>query len=679
MLARKVRPAVAKGTLAAALALGLPAWALAPPAPPSDALSPEGRTRWDLGALPESLLSPAPLPANLVHALRPGESRSVSTPTLVARAEGRGVGWALLPSGPREVSLLRAVVEAGPEAGAASAMTRHGYLWVDGGPRVVAAIWWEGAEGDWSAVPEAAAYAPDGVADLRIYSTEIATGAYHDVSYGFDRGKGTLVSALTAAGHATAGEVVAASSWDFSVNTTGTLVAESQAELSAAETCNVGRCGYVPAPGRSLVRTDASFDDPPNLRKDNQSVELDTSDPTKVVLWLRAGHQNEGKTGAFGSGESGYCFTSEGSETRSSVPVYVFGHQDAKGFYFAPGDSWSGGPFNCEQNVFNQTCGVPNLFDELYAKACGTHTGTQGGSAIKNGVVKVPSGHYFNAMLVKIFADFCVYLGSSCSSLGKVDEVRTINYQWMVPHLGTVARFRSPQNVPDDSSWTTVDETNVKFGLYPPLSVTVTGQTDTTVSLRWDPGAFPGQIDRYRIYWDTDSGGASAYAFDSQANPGQVDFDGTSATIGGLSPNTTYYVTVTSISDLTNPSTSVTRAYESLVYPTQVYGDPDRAYPVEVVAVTTGGSGCVPTTEVDGLTVRRLPSGTLEFCWDLATDGCLIGYRLLGSPSASSAGGWAPVADVGPVTCWQGTPAQAFFLVIARGGAGTGPWGHYGQ
>jgi len=621
------------------------------------------------------VFDPASIPASLVQALRPGESRSEQSSDLSVRVEGRGVGWALLPSGPREVSLLRAIVEPGP--GAAAAAARHGYLWVDARPRVVAAIWWAGGAGDWSSPPEAAAYAPDGAADLRIYSTEIATAAYHDITYGFDRGAGTSVSALTAEGYATAGEVIEASYWDFSVNTTGTLVAESQAELTAAETCNYNRCGYTPAPGRSIERTDKSFDYLPNLRKDNQSVELDTSDPTQVVLWLRAGHQNEGKTGGFGSGETGYCYTTDATGTRSPVPLYSFGHQDAKGHYFVPGDSWSGGPFNCEQNLFNQTCGTPQLFDRLYAKACGTHTGTQGGGAIKNGVVRLPSGHLFNAMLVKIYTDVCVYTGSFCSALGKVDEVRTINLQWMVPHLGTVARFRSPQNVPDETSWSTVDETNIKFGLFPPLSITVTGQTSTSITLSWNPGALAGQIDRYRVYWDTDSGSASPYAFDSQKNPGQVSFNGTSATISGLAQGTDYYLTVTSISDFTNPSTSVTRTYESLLYPTQVYGDPDKVYPIEVLANTTGG--CVPTTQVGGLRIARLPSGLLEFCWNAATDPCLVGYRLIGASSATSAAGWSTVADVGPVTCWQGNPSQTFYLVLARGGAGTGPWGHYGQ
>jgi hypothetical protein len=591
--------------------------------------------------------------------------------------EGRGVGWAQLPIGPREATLLRVTLERrdGPDLPWQPA--RHGYAWLDGDARLLASIFWEGAPDDWSAPPDAATYAPDGVAELKIYSTEIATGPYHDVSYGWDRGKGTAVSALTTPGYATAGELVAASYWDFSANNTGTELAESQAEMTAAETCNLNRCGYTAAPGWSLERTDKSFDSTANLRKDNQSVQFDTSDPTKVILWLRAGRQNEGKTGGIGDGETGYCFTSDGTGTRTPVPLYLFGHQDAKGFYMAPGDSWAGGPFNCEQNVFNQTCGAPNLFDKLYTKACGTHSGKQGAAAIKNGVVKIPSGHTFNAMLVKVYADFCIYTGSNCFSIFKVDEARTISYQWMVPHLGSVARIRGPQNPPDENSWTTVDETSIKFGLYPPLSITVTGQTTGSITLSWDPGLLTQRISGYKVYWDTDSGSSSGYAFNSQTQAGQVAFNGTSATISGLSPGKSYYFTVTSLSNFKNPSTGVTRTYESLVYPTQLFGDPDKVYPVEVLGTTAGG--CTPTQEVQGLRITRLAGGTLRFCWNALADPCLAGYRILGSDNAASATGWSTVADVGNVTCWDGTPSSRFYLVQARGGTGTGPWGHYGR
>ncbi|HET9480559.1 MAG TPA: hypothetical protein VFP98_02295, partial [Candidatus Polarisedimenticolia bacterium] len=183
----------------------------------------------------------------------------------------------------------------------------------------------------------------------------------------------------------------------------------------------------------------------------------------------------------------------------------------------------------------------------------------------------------------------------------------------------------------------------------------------------------------YRIYWDTDSGSASPYAFDSVANPGQVAFAGTTATISGLTSGTTYYVTLTARSTFTDPSSLVQTTYESILYPTQVSGDPSFVYPTEAQGVTAGG-GCTPTAEITGLTVDYATAGQLEFCWDVSTDPCVAGYRLLGAASPESSGGFATVADTGPVNCWTGSPPDGFFLVVGRGGSGgTGPWGHFGQ
>jgi hypothetical protein len=297
---------------------------------------------------------------------------------------------------------------------------------------------------------------------------------------------------------------------------------------------------------------------------------------------------------------------------------------------------------------------------------------------VKAGVVTLPSGHTFNALLIKTIADFCVYLGSSCSSFGQVSVVRTVNYIWQVPWLGTLVRLQSAQNVPDDTSWTTLDETDIKFGLFPPRSIMVTGTTDTTISLSWDPGLDTHRISDYKIHWDTDSGGASPYAFNSVTHPGQVAFNGTSATISGLSSGVTYHVTVTSRSVFTNPSSGVVTTFESLLYPSQVSGDPSFVYPVEVMA-TPAPPACQPTVEVGDVTVTDAGGGSIQICWDVATDPCLQGYRVIGSDSATSDAGYATVADTANVTCWTGNPDDTYFLVLTRSAAGTGPWGHYGR
>ena len=116
--------------------------------------------------------------------------------------------------------------------------------------------------------------------------------------------------------------------------------------------------------------------------------------------------------------------------------------------------------------------------------------------------------------------------------------------------------------------------------------------------------------------------------------------------------------------------------YESLLYPRQVTGDPSFVYPIEVQATTPGA--CTPTTQVTGLRVSK-SGGSCQICWDPVTDPCLVGYRVLGASSPTSAAGFTTVADTGLETCWTGSPSQSYFLVVARGTGGTGPWGHYGQ
>ncbi len=131
---------------------------------------------------------------------------------------------------------------------------------------------------------------------------------------------------------------------------------------------------------------------------------------------------------------------------------------------------------------------------------------------------------------------------------------------------------------------------------------------------------------------------------------------------------------MTSRSTFTDPSTSVATTYESLLYPSQVSGDPSYVYPVEVMATTT----CTPAAQVTGLTVSRDPGG-IKICWNAVTDPCLQGYDVLGSTSPTSAAGFSVIGQVGPTTCWVGNPVEAYFLVVARGVGAQGPWGHYGK
>jgi len=470
--------------------------------------------------------------------------------------------------------------------------------------------------------------------------------------------------------------------------------------VSAAETCNSTNCGYTIA-GAIMDREDKNADEKTCSTATTTVCTVDANCPagqtcvnraiktnavsqrietagSDVTYWLRAGAQNEGLAGSLGEGESKFCYTTTGPTVRTPVPLWRFSHPDPGGYFLQVGDTWSSAPFACEQNLFNQICTAScGIFCQLYTKACNDHLGTQSGQVLKSGVVTLPSGHTFNALLVRTVADFCVYAFSGCGT--PLSQVRTIVHLWQVPHLGTVVRLNSPQNGPADlRSFSTVDETNIAFGIFPPRTIQSTGASDTSVSLAWDPGLDTRRINGYRIYWDTDSGAGSGYAFDSINQAGQVAFAGTTAVISGLTPGTTYYFTVTARSTFTDPSSGVVTTYESERYPTQIFGDPGFVVPTEVQAATSGGT-CTPTAEVTGLRVNKAAGGETQVCWNLSTDPCTTGYRVLGATSPLSDAGFATVADNGLSTCWTGPTGAGYFIVVARGSGGTGPWGHYGH
>jgi hypothetical protein len=643
------------------------------------------------------------------------ETQGDETERLRIRIEVVGIGWLHLPSGPREIVLQRFHLQRDRAGSRWTAPEEAGYRWVDPRAGVVAETRGPAAAGSrWLPAPESADLLEaviEGASTLKIHVSEFVSAPLEDITYGWDvpgicsttAGPCNLtancpvtnpaqtclknVNTLTSTVYATVGDLIAADTWNFSPSTSGAEVGSTTTPINSAETCNYNQCGYS-TPGTYLERTDKSFNVPATLYKVNDAAQIENR-ASDVTIWLRAGSQNEGASGSLGTGESGFCYITSGGTTRTPVPLWQFSHLDggSTDYYTQAGDSWQGGPFNCEQNLFNQVCGGGGLFSKLYTKGCtspstGVHAGTQSVSILKGGVITLPSGHTFNALLARNVADFCVYLGSGCAS--PVDTVRTVNYLWQVPYLGTVVRIQSEQNAPVDmTSYSILTETDIHFGLFPPRTITVTGTTANSVSLSWDPGNDTHRISDYKVYWDTDPGAVSAYAFNSVNNPGQVSFAGNSATISGLTPGVTYYFTVTSRTVFTDPSSGIPTTYESLLYPTQVSGDPSFVYPIEVAATPA----CPATVEVTGVTVNTTATpGEIQICWNPVTDSCLTGYRILGSTSAALDAGFSPLASVGITNCWTGSPFDplplgnvAYFLVIATGITGNGPWGHYGH
>lgn len=707
---------------------------------PADLVAPEGKTRWHLESVPlaasrseiisredfgfkldwrrpgavaseitrvtgadsERWLLPdrdaAQLKMGFEDALRFDETRDWGVDRITAHVATVGIGWLHLPSGPREVVLQRALVEGLRAKDGAASPDQLVHRWIDPRAGVVAEVAGPASSDGRSRLAIDQGFIVEevllGAGTMKIYVDQLARGTFQDILYQWDRGPGRAVSSLVPnPGIGNMCDLVNLNAWDFSANTSGketvtTAVHVIPTPATPPETCNATACGYS-VPNGELGREDRDVTG--TLRKDNQVTQVENR-AADVTIWLRAAAQNEGVAGAFGSGESRLCYMTDATGTRSNVPLWRFGHNDndGNGYYFQPGDLWAGGPFTCEQNIFNQVCGMSGFADKLYMNACGNHKGNQRIEVIKGGVVTLPSGHTLNALVARNTADFCVYTVAGCNPFFKVDEVRTVLYLWQVPYLGTLVLLRGPQNLvfaagenaapataTPCTNFTTVDFTSFSFGLFPPVSITTGAVTGSSVALSWNPGNDLHRINGYKIYWDTDSGSSSSYAFDSVTNAASVAFSGASATISGLSPGTQYYFTVTSLSDYTDPSTNRSHRYESLLYPTTVSGDPSFSYPVEVTATTAGG-GCTPSQAVANLTVSKA-GANVHVCWTATSDPCAIGYDVLGSGNVTSDVGWSVVGQVGLTTCWDGNPTGPYLLVRSRGTGGNGPWGHYGH
>ena len=684
---------------------------------PVDLVEPEGKTRWELGELktterwsrsiaesatdlmrtdtPLDVDDPTPRSRRMIspHGIDAAKSwwlpqrgdeliRSAvleleqsgddGTERLWVRTSRAGIGWVVLPSGPREVVLQRALVlRSGPgERGFVPDRLMH--RWIDPRAGVVAEVSGPASsDGSRRLEIDRAAVLDElllGGAGLRIHVDELDVGLFKRLAYGYDRGEGVAVSDLTPDNHATIGDLVAASSWDFSSTNIGNSIGEiasTQVDVNQDETCNFDQCGF-DIPGIKLSREDRDFDDPPNANITLTTVETE-EEVDKVTIWLRGGVRNEGVQGALGDGESRLCYVEDG---RTPVPLWEFANQDADGFYFQEGDAWSSDVFQCENNIFNHVCGTNcGLFCPIYIGACGSQSGTQFNEVLNEGPVTLPSGHTFNALVLKNVASFCTYLSSSCNL--DVQQVRTVLYLWQVPYVGSVTRLQSVIQAPDDTSFTTLGETDIKYGLYPPLSVTEDGKTETTIDISWNPGNETARIDGYKVYWSTQSGADAPYEFDSDANPGQITINATSATISGLTSGTEYFITVTSLSDFTDPASGVTTQYESLLFPTQVAGGPEPI-PAEINVMTDGGL-CVPTEEVTGVLASK-SGNQVELCWDPSSDPCLDGYQILEAADPSDPGNFQVVVpDTGLSTCQVFDPTETYLKVVVRGSGGTGP------
>jgi len=566
---------------------------------------------------------------------------------------------------------------------------------------------------------------------LRIYSDEILPPAFTSLGFGYDRDELCTVSFAACSADADCagglndfcgvsldsltpglqtdiwdlvcdpitpgGSDCQATAWDFSGNNLTnfpgmTAFTTTLTEINADETCSSEKCGFAPPTGKLLGREDRGFgaDRVPTLTVQ----QLEDRSPQDHTIWFRAGVRNEGVVGGLGKGESRICYEQTDVPV---VPLWQFPHCDAQGCYFQNGDSWApenattGLPevFDCDNTIFNQVCeqgGACGFACAINSYGDGNFAGTLEGQVINEGTVTLPSGHTFRTLVIRTVAEFQTSAFASCFL---PQGVRTILYLWVVPGLTTVVRLQSTtlaDGVQDFGAGEDVlSEIDVKFGLFPPRSVAVGALTETSVELTWDPGLLPDaedRIDGFRVHWDTDSGNASPYAFDSVANPGQVSFAGAAATISGLSPGTTYFFTVTSVSTFSDQSASGSTTYQSMLFPEQIPAVPVDL-PVEVSATTTGGlnpAGAVPNGDDTPGTQLLLAKGAgnmLDLSWGASCRVTDTDYEIyegtLGIPRSLT-----------PVECTTlaatsfsiaSSPGGRFYLIVPANASSEGSYG----
>jgi hypothetical protein len=633
----------------------------------------DGARRWLLPDGDDSLLE-----TDGTEPIRLAVEKNGGHDVLTVAVRRVGVGWLHLPSGPREVVLQRALVADGRSESLV-------HRWIDPRSGVVAEIWGPASIDGRSRlrVDGAAVVEKDSTKDkaFKIYAAETDHPIYTRLGYGYDRGavliEDVVAEDLDTDGNDTMGDLINAGSWDFSVTNSGNAVAvtaSTTTPINEDETCSWYQCGFNRT-GAVLGREDNNFDDPENIHITVNAMERENR-AEDATIWLRGVVKNEGVSNGptIFDNESRLCYVDDG---RTEVPLWRFSHWDDtdSDWYMQVDDEWSHAPFDCELNIFSHVCpsecGV--LLCQTWTKGCsgpyGTHAGTQSGEVVAEGLATMPSGHTFNTLVIRTVADFCTYALSFCNS--PVVYVRTVVVLWQAPHIGTIARLMSAERVDDIDTFDSVEETDIKFGLFPPLSVTVDTENvgDNSIPVSWDPGLVTDRIDGYKIYWDTVTGGGVDGYDDSMTQTGAGN---TSATLTGLDRDTHYFVTVTSLSDFTDPASGITTTYESLLYPMSIAADPSPL-PIEAMATTT----CTPTEEVHGLTVGKPGGGDIRIEWDASTDLCLTGYQILGAHTPELEENFSPVVeDTGPVTYWEFDPSESYFLVLTKGSGGTGGWGH---
>ena len=495
---------------------------------------------------------------------------------------------------------------------------------------------------------------------LKIYAHQEPHHPYTNITYRYNYFL-IPISGMTPDPITDMGQLAGLIVWDFSQNQQGVVYVSTQVPPTLAETCVADQCGF------ALPSNDYY------LRVDDLAATFDSFTATD---W-------DGDNRVYGRGLVSREDTADEyllcSEEMNTI-LYDFAHEDSAGWYMEVGDHWESDAVLCLQAIWQAgSCGPGGI--PVYLSDWAAHEGKSIVDVVGEGTVKLPSGHYFDVLLLRSLNDFGAHwlLDPQCTHSPSY-EIHSYTYEWFAPYYGPVVTIDSDTNVPDPGSWTVADSATFAFGLFPPLTITLDSSAQTSITISWQPGTPAELTDRYKVYWDTDSSSQVPYTYswDSDSSA-QVVFNGNSATITSLQCGTTYYVTVTALYAYTDPDSAITTEYESLLYPTQIHGSPDHLYPVEVEASTTACS-CAPSTEVTRLRIGKL-GDDLRFTWRQVTgDPCLDHYEVFGSDTAHEWSGFVSLSDCGLETEWVASPEEDYFLVVPMGPEDQlGRVGHYGM
>lgn len=394
--------------------------------------------------------------------------------------------------------------------------------------------------------------------------SEFPTTPLTRVIYATNTGSVPL-NGIFAEGYASAADMVAGQTWDFTP-ATGTDRVLQVAPVDAAWSCSVsGQCsGQFGRSTLLLVQDDLTTGS-----RDVNAIQFDGAS----TFFLRAQVSDENA-----SNEIRACFEGDVEFLAFPRPGGCLGEGDAP---------WRSS-LNDDQAVTQDSpCsnGGPD--------AC--ISGFIGGRAARNGTLTLPSGHVVDSTLVEIqinFDDVVGILFGGCV-VPVSDVLQQYLMTWLVPHYGPLVQLSSPSGV-TDLSWTSAGSTTIGYGLLPPVSAQVDSVTDTEVTISWDPGALFGLgADSFVVHWGTQPGLPTTSTDDLMLT---IPATQLSHTVSGLQPGTDYCFSVSSRSTYTDPVASIPVIYDSIALPVSIGADTDgdgnrdTSYPPEVCVRTTGGS-----------------------------------------------------------------------------------------